>query len=72
MDLLVGGRVAVELDGRDYHSDPRAFREDRRRDRALIAAGFIPLRFTYADVVYAPETVIADVTRAVEALARRS
>ncbi len=51
VDLLVEGRIVVELDGFAYHSGRREFEADRRRDRELVARGFVVLRFTYADVV---------------------
>lgn len=51
VDLLVEGRFVVELDGFAYHSGRREFAADRRRDRALVARGFVVLRFTYAEVV---------------------
>jgi very-short-patch-repair endonuclease len=51
VDLVVEWRVVVELDGFAYHSGRREYREDRRRDRALVAQGYAVLRFTYEDVV---------------------
>lgn len=61
VDLLVEGRVVVELDGLAYHGDRRAFREDRRRDRELAAQGFTVLRFTWEDVVHDPGCVVSAV-----------
>jgi putative AbiEi antitoxin of type IV toxin-antitoxin system len=42
--------LAVELDGRRYHSGWSAQVRDRRRDAQLTLAGLKPLRFTEADV----------------------
>ena len=39
-----------------------AFRSDRRKDAALTAAGYRVMRFTYDDVVYEPDTVVARLT----------
>jgi very-short-patch-repair endonuclease len=39
-------RVIVEVDSRTHHLDEKAFESDRSRDRALIAAGWVPLRVT--------------------------
>jgi very-short-patch-repair endonuclease len=39
--------VIAELDSRTHHLDPESFESDRARDRALIAAGFIPVRITW-------------------------
>lgn len=58
VDLLVEGRVVVELDGFAYHSGRREFAADRRRDRELVARGFLVLRFTYGDVVGDPQVVV--------------
>jgi hypothetical protein len=39
-------RVIVEVDSRTHHLDATAFESDRARDRALTAAGWVPLRVT--------------------------
>lgn len=49
--------LAVELDGARHHTSPEARQRDLRRDRLLAAAGWLVLRFTYADVVRDPEGV---------------
>lgn len=58
VDLLVAGRIVVELDGFAYHSGRAEYREDRRRDRELVRQGYIVLRFTYEDVIRDPQTVV--------------
>ncbi|GMA25147.1 hypothetical protein GCM10025864_29060 [Luteimicrobium album] len=58
VDLLVDGRVVVELDGYEFHSSRWAFRNDRYRDRALHAGGLVVLRFTYGDVMDDPDCVV--------------
>jgi very-short-patch-repair endonuclease len=60
-------RLAIEVDGRAHHSDPRSFRRDRQRQNDLVAAGWTVLRFTWDDLVADPAGVIG---RIVEALAR--
>jgi very-short-patch-repair endonuclease len=72
VDLLVEGRLVVELDGFEHHGSRRAFVEDRRRDRALVALGLLVLRFTYDDVLASPDTVVRAVRCALEAPHRRS
>lgn len=62
LDLLVEGRVVVEVDGYAYHSTPEPFTRDRRRDARLSALGYRVLRFTWRDVVTRPEYVVAVVT----------
>jgi very-short-patch-repair endonuclease len=49
-------RLVVETDGWETHRTRAAFRSDRRRDAALVAAGCRVLRFTYDDVVDEPAT----------------
>lgn len=52
LDLLVEGRLAVELDGRETHGGPDAFERDRRRDTAVLLAGIPTLRFSFAQVMH--------------------
>ena len=43
-------RLAVEADGAEVHAGPAALRRDLRRQNALVVAGWIVLRFTWADL----------------------
>jgi very-short-patch-repair endonuclease len=43
-------RVAVEVDGYRWHSDPRTFRSDRRRANRLVEAGWTLLRTTVEEL----------------------
>lgn len=61
--------VAVEADGRRWHSDAIAFEGDRRRQNALTAAGWTILRITQAELRADP-TGVRNQVRAV--LAQRS
>jgi hypothetical protein len=54
-------KLAVELDGARHHTSPEDRRRDLARDAALAAAGWVVLRFTYADVQKNPELVRARV-----------
>lgn len=58
-------RIAIEVDGRAYHSDRRAFEHDRKRQNMLALRGWIILRFTWERIVEDPEGVIAEVVRAI-------
>jgi very-short-patch-repair endonuclease len=53
-------RVVVELDG-EAHLDPAVRSADRLRDAALTQAGYVVLRFTWADVVHRPAWVAAQI-----------
>lgn len=53
--------LVVELDGAAHHTSPEDRRRDLQRDRLLSAAGWLVLRFTYADVVRDPAGVRAQI-----------
>lgn len=50
-------RLVVETDGFETHGTRTAFRDDRRRDAALQAAGWRVVRFAWDDVTDEPATV---------------
>ncbi len=56
-------RLAIELDGRAHHG----FDEDRRRQNALVLAGWTVLRFTWADVTERGPATVATVAGLVRA-----
>jgi very-short-patch-repair endonuclease len=61
IDILVGDRLVIECDSRQFHGGPDQRLRDLRRDADLAALGFIVLRFDYAQVFGSPETVLAAV-----------
>jgi len=69
VDFLLEGFLIVEIDGLAFHLDARQFKKDRRRDNMAVRHGLPVLRFFYDDVVYAPESILAQVR---EVLARGS
>lgn len=58
-------RIAIEVDGRAFHSDRRSFERDRRRQNALVVDGWLVLRFTWEQITQDPEGVIATIRAAV-------
>jgi len=58
-----GNKVLVEFDG-EVHRERKTFVNDRRRQNRLVAAGWIVLRFTSADVYGDPAGVLAQIRRA--------
>ena len=58
------GQVAIEIDGWAWHSDVERFRRDRRRQNALVLAGWTILRFTWHDLTNRPGAVVAEVRSA--------
>lgn len=51
VDLLVGDRLVVELDGESWHGGSADFERDRARDRALLARGYLVVRASYRQVM---------------------
>lgn len=78
-EVLVGGirmrldfaypeqRLAVEMDGWTYHGPRSNFEADRRRDNALLLAGWQVLRFTTSS---SDEDIVRSVRAALDAFAR--
>ncbi|MFB2599867.1 endonuclease domain-containing protein [Herbiconiux sp. P17] len=66
VDLLVGDRLVIETDGREWHSDRKSFADDKRRDFALAEQGYLVLRLSYAQVILQPERTLATIRAVVE------
>jgi very-short-patch-repair endonuclease len=64
VDLLVGSRVVVQLDGYAFHSGAAQRAADAEHDARLQLHGWIVLRFTYLDVVSRPGHVLEMIRRA--------
>lgn len=43
-------RTIIEIDGREFHSEPEVFRKDRRRQNWLLLDGWLILRYAAYDV----------------------
>ncbi|TGD89107.1 DUF559 domain-containing protein [Mycolicibacterium sp. CH28] len=65
--LFRTAKVVVEVDGFAFHTDPEAFERDRRKQNALVLAGYQVLRFTWLDLTEYPERVLTLVQRAISA-----
>lgn len=59
-------RLVVELDSRQFHSDPIAQQNDAEKTRRLRAAGYLVLRFTWEEITGSPETVARRILRELE------
>ncbi|GAB46493.1 hypothetical protein GOTRE_170_00240 [Gordonia terrae NBRC 100016] len=55
------GSLLIECDGRSYHSDADAFRNDRRRDRKTMIHRWMTMRLTYDDVLYGWDEVLEEI-----------
>jgi very-short-patch-repair endonuclease len=58
-------KVAIEVDGWAFHSDPGAFVKDRNRQNAIALLGWKVLRFTWLDLTEYPQRVVAEIERAI-------
>jgi very-short-patch-repair endonuclease len=57
-------RLVVELDSRAFHSSFHAQAADRRRDAAIVAAGYRVVRFTWRDVHEEPHAMLVRIAQA--------
>ena len=64
-------RTVIEIDGREFHSEPEVFRKDRRRQNWILLDGWLVLRYAAFDV-YNDLDDIADEAVAVVRKRRRS
>ncbi len=68
VDVLFGSaKVVVEVDGFAFHTDAESFERDRRKQNALVLAGYQVLRFTWLDLTEYPDRVLALVRQAISA-----
>lgn len=58
-------RIAIEVDGRAFHSDRKSFERDRWRQNALIVGGWLVLRFTWEQITTRPDEVVAIIRAAI-------
>jgi len=56
-------KLAIEIDGDEWHLSPGAVLRDRQRDQDLAAAGWTVVRFRAAAVFADPDAFVADVRR---------
>ncbi len=65
-------RLAVEMDGFEYHRTVAAFERDRRRDEVLQLAGYQVIRFTYRRLKADPDGIARTVRSMLQKRAQRS
>lgn len=59
-------KIAIEVDGRAFHSDRRSFEQDRARQNKLVIRGWVVLRFTWERIVNDPDGVVAEILAVIE------
>ena len=62
--LWAAHRLVIEVDGYDVHGHYRAFQRDRAKGNKLVGAGYMVLRFTWAQLTGRPMLVVAEIARA--------
>ncbi len=67
VDLLIGDRLVVECDSREFHSSWEQQTKDRKRDRELMALGYLVIRLTYHQVCFGWEAAFQDILAIVRA-----
>ncbi|MEP6481658.1 MAG: DUF559 domain-containing protein [Rhodoglobus sp.] len=67
VDVMIGQRLVLELDGYGFHATGEFFESDRRRDLALHELGYRVLRLSYRQVM----SQWSDAERVILALVRR-
>lgn len=65
--LFPRGRLIVELDGWEFHSDRSAFEDDRERDATMLARGYETVRITWERLQDDPEREAARLRRILDA-----
>ncbi|MEB7503198.1 endonuclease domain-containing protein [Arthrobacter koreensis] len=58
VDFLVAGRLIVEIDGYEFHSSRKHYRQDRARWNAATAQGYQTLRITAELLLGNPERFV--------------
>ena len=61
-------KLAIEIDGRLYHTGTELFESDRWRQNLLVLNGWCVLRFTWTMIEDHPEKVLAMVRDAIKLL----
>lgn len=67
VDVLIGRRLVVQIDGFAHHSTPAQRRRDVAQDAELRLRGYTVLRFTYAQVLHEWPFVERTIARAIAA-----
>jgi very-short-patch-repair endonuclease len=60
------GKVVVEVDGYEFHSDRRAFSLDRRRDYELLVSGYVVLRLPHDEIIEDVELAVEKIREVVK------
>ncbi|WEG08105.1 DUF559 domain-containing protein [Microbacterium horticulturae] len=67
VDLVIGDRLVVQIDGYAFHSSSAQRGSDIAHDAQLRLRGYTVLRFSYAQIVHDAANVVLTLRRAVAA-----
>jgi very-short-patch-repair endonuclease len=67
VDLLIGERLVLQVDGFEFHRTPAQRERDLAQDRRLVLMGYTVFRFGYVDVLYGWPTVESEIRHAMAA-----
>lgn len=65
VDLLIGDRLVIQVDGQAFHTSNAERTRDAAHDAELALRGYTVLRFTYAQVVHDWPSVLKTISRAI-------
>lgn len=65
VDVLIGDRLVIQIDGFGFHSDPARRRKDIRDDARLVLRGYTVLRFDFVQILFEWEHVAKTVLLAI-------
>ncbi|MGQ7310858.1 DUF559 domain-containing protein [Microbacterium arabinogalactanolyticum] len=65
VDFVAGGRLIIEVDGRENHASAERRHNDLVRDAAASARGYETLHFDYAQIVHGWDTVVRAILPAI-------
>lgn len=66
VDLMIGNRLIIQLDGKQHLKDPVQLARDRAQDRRLRRMGYVVLRFGYAEVMHRWDRTFAEIVSYLE------
>lgn len=67
VDILIGERLVLQVDGFEFHRTAAQRKRDRAQDRRLVLMGYTVFRYGYFDVLYGWATVESEIRHAMAA-----
>lgn len=67
VDFVLAGFLVIECTSYEYHASPQQYEDDRRRIAAAVRLGYVVLEFTYHQVLFDWDRVLATIMAALAA-----